>query len=104
MIQQHEAHKLLIQAGFTVNMQSPYRQLTILDAKYEDVKNFLIENGYVGDIVVIREIKRRNVPERTEKVEGKEEYHDEVKIVFGASDKCTDCNGEEIYQQMELRF
>lgn len=104
MIQQHEAQKLLIQAGFAVDMQSPYRQLTILDAKYEDVKNFLIENGYVGDIVVIREIKRRSTPERTEKAEGKEEYPDEIKIVSGASDKCTDCNGEEIYEQMELRY
>lgn len=83
MIPVHEAQKLLIQAGFTVDMQSPYRQLTILDAKYEDVKRFLIENGYVGDIIVIGKTKGKTSQKRTEEVDGKEEYHDEIKIVSG---------------------
>lgn len=58
MIPMHEAQRKLIQAGFTVNTQSPYRNLTILDAKYEEVKSFLTENGYMGDIIVYG--KQRN--------------------------------------------
>lgn len=54
MIPMHEAQRKLIMSGFTVDMQSPYRNLTILNSRYEDVKRFLIESGYEGDIVVIQ--------------------------------------------------
>ena len=65
MIPVHEAQKLIIQAGYTVDLRSPYRELTILDAKYDDAKAFLREKGYEGDVIVI----------------GKKKTEREVKIV-----------------------
>lgn len=104
MIPVHEAQKRLIMAGYTVDMQTPYRQLTILDAKYEDVKSFLIENGYVGDIIVIREIKRRSVPERTKMVEGSHMYHDDIQARNRESIIENNNESETIYEQLELKF
>ena len=53
MMQVNEAQKRLIEAGYTVDMQSSYKELTILNAKYNDVKTFLLEKGYDGNIIVI---------------------------------------------------
>ena len=53
MIQINEAQKRLIEAGYTVDMQSPYKELTILNAKYNEAKSFLVDIGYNGDIIVI---------------------------------------------------
>lgn len=53
MIPMHEAQRKLIMSGYTVDMQPVYRELTILNSRYEDVKRFLTEAGYEGDIVVI---------------------------------------------------
>ena len=64
MIQINEAQKRLIEARYTVDMQSPYKELTILNAKYNEVKSFLVDNGYEGNIIVIgkkkteREVKK----------------------------------------------
>lgn len=103
MIPVHEAQKRLIMAGYTVDLQPIYRNLTIIDAVYSDVRDFLDREGYVGDIIVIGKVNGKTSQKRTKKVEGKEEYHDEIKIVSGASGKGTDCNGEEIYEQMKLQ-
>jgi hypothetical protein len=53
MMQVNEAQKRLIEAGYTIDMQSPYKELTILNAKYNEAKSFLVDNGYNGDIIVI---------------------------------------------------
>lgn len=63
----HEAQRKLIMSGYTVNMQSPYRNLTILDAKYEEVKSFLVENGYQGDIIVYGKKRYENVKKAGQK-------------------------------------
>ena len=60
MMQVNEAQKRLIEAGYTVDMQSPYKELTILNAKYNDVKTFLLEKGYEGNIIVIGKKKELN--------------------------------------------
>ena len=52
-MQVNEAQKRLIEAGYTIDMQSPYKELTILNTKYNDVKTFLLEKGYDGNIIVI---------------------------------------------------
>lgn len=59
-MQVNEAQKRLIEAGYTVDMQSPYKELTILNAKYNDVKTFLLEKGYDGNIIVIGKKKELN--------------------------------------------
>jgi len=56
MLDLHEAHKLLVHAGFKTDMQSSYPIPVVLDAKHEDVRKVLREHGYEGDFVVIREI------------------------------------------------
>lgn len=104
MIPVHEAQKRLVMAGYAVDLQPIYRNLTIFDANYNDVREFLDREGYVGDVIVIGKVKDKTSQKRTKGVEGKEEYPDEIKIVSGASGKGTDCNGEEIYEQMELNF
>lgn len=104
MIPVHEAQKRLVMAGYTVDLQPIYRNLTILDADYSDVRDFLDREGYAGDIIVIGKTKGETSQKRTKMVEGKEERTDGIKIVSGASGKGTDCNGEETYEQLELKF
>lgn len=65
MIQVHEAQRLLVEAGYEVDLQPRYKNLTILNATYKDVKRFLQEHGYDGEIIVI----------------GKKKTEKEVKIV-----------------------
>lgn len=54
MIDRYEAHKLLVHAGYQVDMQSPYRVPVVLEAKHEEVKRFLTEHGYEGMFAVIK--------------------------------------------------
>lgn len=58
MISINEAQKRLVQAGYTLDLQSPYKELTILDAYYPSVKQYLLEQGYEGNIIVIGKRKR----------------------------------------------
>ena len=104
MMPEHEARKLLIEAGYTVDMQSPYRQLTILDAKYEDVKSILIENGYAGDIIVIREIKRISVQERTKEADGNQMYREDIRTRNREQTTENNIESETTYDQLEFQF
>lgn len=104
MIPVHEAQKLLIQAGYTVDMQSPYRQLTILDAKYEDVKSFLIKNGYAGDIIVIGKVKGKTNQKRAEEVEGSQMYPEDIQTRNREPTTKNNNKSETIYEQLEFQF
>jgi len=57
MIPINEAKRKLIEEGYTVSDQSPYRELLILNAKYDTVRDFLNSQGYTGDIIVLGKIK-----------------------------------------------
>ncbi len=59
MIQVHEAQRLLVEAGYEVDLQPRYKNLTILNATYKDVKRFLQEHGYDGEIIVIGPARSR---------------------------------------------
>jgi hypothetical protein len=64
MIPEHDAKKLLIKAGYTVDMQSPYRHVTVVDApNTKKVHEFLRSNGYEGDYVAIGRRRRVQVAE-----------------------------------------
>lgn len=104
MIPVHEAQKLLIQVGYTVDMQSPYRQLTILDAKYEDVKRFLIENGYVGDIIVIGKTKGKTSQKRTKEAEGSQMYPDDTQTRNREQTTKNNNESDTIYEQLKFQF
>ena len=78
MVRINEAQRRLIEAGYTVDLQSPYRELTILDAKYDDVKAFLREKGYEGDIIVIGKLYSKTAQNRVKEVEGIEKYHNDI--------------------------
>lgn len=104
MIQQHEAQKLLIQAGFAVDMQSPYRNLTILDAKYDEVKSFLVENGYQGDIIVYGKKRNENVKKAGQKDAVEQLSTEGEKIVSGVDHPKNNSRDREIYEQLELQF
>lgn len=54
MITVSEAQKKLIRNGYTVDMQLCYRELTILNSKHLEVKEFLRNEGYEGDFITIR--------------------------------------------------
>ena len=99
MIPVHEAQRRLIRAGFLIDMQSPFRELTILDAKYEDVKGYLREQGYEGNIVVIG---KKRPTQTIEKVEGIEKYLRARKIENSARDNTTTKQRETFYEQMSL--
>lgn len=110
MIPVHEAQKKLIQAGYTVDMQSPYHELTILNAKYDDVKRFLNEQGYEGRIVVIGE-RRENTSSRlktrqnrTEGVEGIEMYPKAARMRNRARDTDKNKEIETSYEQLSFLF
>ena len=53
MIQVHEAQRLLVEAGYEVDLQPRYKNLTVLNASHKEVKKFLLEHGYDGDVIVI---------------------------------------------------
>ena len=99
MIPIREAQKLLIKAKYKVDMQCPYKELTILDAKYAEVKKFLTDNGYEGNIVVVG--KKR--PTLTiEETEGIEKYPKGRKIENSVSDSTTTTQRETFYEQLSL--
>lgn len=104
MIPVHEAQKLLIQAGYTVDMQSPYRQLTILDAKYEDVKSFLIENGYAGDIIVIGKVNGKTSQKRMKEEEGSQIYPEDIRTRNQELTTENNNESETTYEQLEFQF
>lgn len=54
MITVSEAQKKLLRNGYAIDLQSPYRELTILNAKHQEVKEFLHGNEYEGDFITIR--------------------------------------------------
>ena len=54
MITVSEAQKKLIRNGYDIDLQSPYRELTILNAKHPEVKEFLKNEGYEGNFITIR--------------------------------------------------
>jgi len=54
MITVSEAQKKLIRNGYDIDLQSPYRELTILNAKHPEVKEFLQNEGYEGNFITIR--------------------------------------------------
>ena len=105
MIPVHEAQKRLIQEGFLVDMRSPFKELTILDAKYEDVKSFLKEQGYDGNIVVIG--KYRKMTERNAQISTLEHGVDNlstgaVKSDSGKNHNVNNKDEREIYEQLSL--
>lgn len=104
MIPMHEAQRKLIQAGFTVSTQSPYRNLTILDAKYDEVKSFLTENGYVGDIIVYGKQRNEKVKKAGQKDGVEQLSTEDKKIDSGVDSSANNKRGREIYEQMELQF
>lgn len=91
-------------SGFTVNMQSPYRNLTILDAKYEEVKSFLVENGYQGDIIVYGKKRHENVKKAAQKDAVEQLSTDDKKIDSRVDHPNNNSRDREIYEQMELNF
>lgn len=98
MIQVHEAQRRLIEAGYTVNLQSPYRELTILDAKYDDVKAFLRDKGYEGNVIVIGKLYNKTTRNRVEEVEGIEKYPNDIQTrnrpITPYCNKQSETNGE----------
>ena len=104
MIPMHEAQRRLIQEGFTVSMQSPYRNLTILDAKYEEVKSFLVENGYQGDIIVYGKKRNENAKKTGQKDEVEQLSTEDKKIDSRVDQLNNNSRDREIYEQMELNF
>jgi hypothetical protein len=104
MTQVNEAQKRLIEAGYTVDLRSPYRELTILDAKYDDVKTFLREKGYEGDIIVIGKLYSKTAQKRVKDVGGIEKYPNDIQTrnrpASAYNDKQSEINGE--YGQMTI--
>ena len=104
MIPVHEAQKRLVMAGYTVDLQPIYRNLTILDADYNDVREFLNREGYVGDVIVIGKVKDKTSQKRTKGVEGKEEYPDDIQARNRESIIENNNESETIYEQLEFQF
>ena len=104
MIQMHEAQRRLIEAGYTVDLQSPYRELTILDAKYDDVKAFLREKGYEGDVIVIGKLCNKTTQNCIKEVGSIEKYPNGIQTrnrpASAYNDKQSETNGE--YGQMSI--
>lgn len=104
MVRINEAQRRLIEAGYTVDLRSPYRELTILDAKYDDVKTFLREKGYEGDIIVIGKLYSKTAQNRVKEVEGIEKYPNDIQTqnrhVSPYYNKQSEANGE--YGQMTI--
>lgn len=104
MIPIHEAQRKLIQAGYVVDMQPIYRNLTILDAKYEEVKSFLTENGYMGDIIVYGKQRNEKVKKAGQKDGAEQLSTEDKKIDSGVDLTAKDKRDREIYEQLELHF
>lgn len=104
MIQMHEAQRRLIESGYTVDLRSPYRELTILDAKYDDVKAFLREKGYEGDVIVIGKVKGKTSQKRTEEVDGSHMYPDDIQTRNREPTTKNNNKSETIYEQLEFQF
>lgn len=104
MIPVHEAQKRLIMAGYTVDLQPIYRNLTILDAVYSDVRNFLDREGYVGDIIVIGKVKGKTSQKCTEEVDGSHMYPDDIQTRNREPTTKNNNKSETIYEQLELKF
>ena len=105
MIPIHEARTKLIRAGFQVQTQPIYKELTILDAKYDEVKSFLLEQGYDGSIVVIG--KARKIKEQDGKfcvLEGEVEQlsTEAIKNDFGKRDIGKIKEDETTYEQLSF--
>lgn len=100
----HEAQRRLIEAGYTVDLQSPYRELTILDAKYDDVKTFLRDKGYEGDVIVIGKLYSKTTQNRVKEVKGIEKYTSDVQTrnrpISPYCNKQSETSGE--YGQMTI--
>lgn len=98
MVRINEAQRRLIEAGYTVDLQSPYRELTILDAKYDDVKAFLREKGYEGDVIVIGKLCNKTAKNRVKEVGGIEKYPSDIQTrnrhASPYCDKQSETNGE----------
>lgn len=69
MITEADAQKKLVSSGFSVDLMSPYREVTIINAKIKDVKKFMEDIDYEGKYVCIGEKK-----EQKTKAEVPEEY------------------------------
>ena len=104
MIPMHEAQRKLISAGYIVDMQPKYRNLTILDAKYDEVKSFLTENGYQGDIIVYGKKRNENVKKAGQKDAVEQLSTEGEKIVSGVDHPNNNSRDREIYEQLELQF
>lgn len=104
MIPMHEAQRKLISAGYIVDMQPKYRNLTILDAKYDEVKSFLTENDYMGDIIVYGRKRHENVKKAGRKDGVEQLSTEDKKIDSGDRDNSNSPCDREIYQQLELQF
>lgn len=104
MIPMHEAQRKLISAGYIVDMQPIYRNLTILDAKYDEVKSFLVENGYQGDIIVYGKKRHENAKKAGQKDAVEQLSTEGEKIVSGVDHPKNNSRDREIYEQLELQF
>ena len=104
MIPIHEAQRKLISAGYVVDMQPIYRNLTILDAKYEEVKSFLTENDYHGDIIVYGKQRNEKVKKAGQKDVVEQLSTEDKKIDSEVDSSANNKRDREIYEQMELQF
>lgn len=104
MIPMHEAQRKLISAGYVVDTQPIYRNLTILDAKYEEVKSFLTENGYMGDIIVYGKQRNEKVKKAGQKDAVEQLSTEDKKIDSGVDLTAKDKRDKDFYEQLELQF
>ena len=67
-----EAQEALVKAGFALDLMTPYRVPTIINAKIKDVKKFMEDIDYEGKYVCIGEKKEQKtkdeVPEEYEQM------------------------------------
>ena len=92
MISVHEAQKRLVRAGYRLDFQSPYKELTILDSRYEDVKRFLAEQGYQGNFICIGKKKQKTSQKRAKQGEGYKCTTEGVKSDSGVPEVTTSFN------------
>lgn len=104
MIPINEAQRKLISAGYVVDMQPIYRNLTILDAKYDEVKSFLTENGYMGDIIVYGKQRNEKVKKAGQNDGVEQLSTEDKKIDFVVDSTNNNSHDKDFYEQMELNF
>lgn len=104
MIAEHEARKLLIEAGYEVDLMPYTRHMMIIGAKYQDVKNFLTKCGYEGDFWVCRKINAKLRQNETFDREGIEKYTKNPKTRNQESITENNNESETIYEQLEFQF